>query len=349
MTVPVGMAAGNPSVAAPGGAAARPSGQVPAVATATGDGVIRVAVLGIGRSGPGRMAGPGPGTSVLLRTLPATGTAVAPGRPFTAIVIGRDAGLTLLSTPFGTRGVPAGATLRPGAILGLCPVRGMEPSVLLRHSDAARAFADFASGWPNLRSAIERLAAGDPALAARALGAVPRPGPAFLAQLARFVAGVNSRSLERWLGSEPVAALRASGDAAVAEVLLRDLERLGRLADSDPDWRTMLVPLWDGRELRQIRLALRRPPEREHTAPAGLATRFLIDIDLRCVGPMQLDGFYRERRLSLLVRSTRCLDPRLRERIRAIFLDSVTATGITGDIRFAAEPPMPIMRSTGNQ
>jgi hypothetical protein len=138
---------------------------------------------------------------------------------------------------------------------------------------------------------------------------------------------------------------RRAGDAGPATGRAprpdHDFAQISRLA-ADPatgEWRTWLVPVHDGGAIELVRLFIKR--HRGRTADddeRDSGTRFLVEVDLSRLGPMQLDGLVQQKRFDLIVRSHAPLPRHMRKDIYAIFDDALAATGYSGGITFQATP-----------
>jgi hypothetical protein len=62
--------------------------------------------------------------------------------------------------------------------------------------------------------------------------------------------------------------------------------------------------------------------------------RFLIDVRMSRLGPMQLDGFLRSRQLDIIVRSENPLPPWLNEDLRRTYTKTMEAIGYVGGLNF---------------
>ena len=66
---------------------------------------------------------------------------------------------------------------------------------------------------------------------------------------------------------------------------------------------------------------------------------FLLDVELSRLGPLQFDGLVRGKRLDLMLRTQRPLDPAMRQEIAEIFQTAQQATGYAGQLFFQAGAP----------
>ena len=108
------------------------------------------------------------------------------------------------------------------------------------------------------------------------------------------------------------------------------------------EWRGFYIPLFDGRDLQQIRLFMRDPAEEGEGGKEGASGhRFLIDLDLSRLGALQLDGLARKERLDLIVRTHRALPRDIKADIARLFTETAERVGLKGQVSFQATPHFP--------
>jgi hypothetical protein len=67
----------------------------------------------------------------------------------------------------------------------------------------------------------------------------------------------------------------------------------------------------------------------------------MLDVELSRIGPLQIDGLVRDKRLDLVVRTREALPDEMRHDINRIFSDAGDITGFKGVLTFQAGPKMP--------
>lgn len=251
---------------------------------------------------------------------------------------------TLINTPFGVLAVtgsppgPVGTKLLLEVVLS-----GDAPLSSLDHPELPSWLATAAVGrshdMPTLRNLMAAAQSLPADIAEHLLNvAVPRPGPQLAAGLLFFVAALRQGSPRAWLGEQTVDALQHGGHGALIDKLTDEFAGLGRLAsETSPNgWQTLLLPLFDGERLQQIRLHLRRPRRKGNERQDG--TRFMIEAELSKFGPLQLDGMVSKPQFDLVVRTKTALPREIRGDIIDIFSDALLATNLKGAVSFQAEP-----------
>lgn len=249
-------------------------------------------------------------------------------------------GITLLRTPFGLLRLPVPAQEPPGSqvLLELLTPRAGRPAQgeQTNHALAAsRQMMSIGQEWPALRDAIQTLGAESPAIAQQTVAtAIPHVGPTLAAGLLFFIAALRSGNLQQWLGDPAAQSLTRNGHAPLLNRLADDTANLARMADPQPNgWQTLLIPLFDGERLRQIRMSLRRSQKNDKNGRKDGA-RFIIDAELSKLGPLQLDGLVRLPQFDLAIRSRDNLPPEVRADIAEIFNDALQTTKLQGSVVF---------------
>jgi hypothetical protein len=301
------------------------------------------------------------GTSVQIRILPdvpapqvptaAQAAAAAPPRSQHAesiqarVVAHTPGGQTLLDTPFGRLAAtwPAGLP-RPaeGARVAVELALPLLAKVLpgAAGEPALKSSVPLAREWPNLKEAIRTLTESDPALAKRVLDeGLPRPGPRLATQVLSFLA-TDRTDARAMLGENVAGALERAGRGDVVQRLDADLREMQRQNAASTDWRVAYVPVWDGRELAQMRLFSRR--EGEKGKGGRDSKRFVVELDFSEFGEVQIDGLMRKPRLELMLRTHRQLPADMRDEIEVVFLDGCTLAGLAGRIYFQAMDRFPV-------
>lgn len=263
-------------------------------------------------------------------------------------VLGREAGglaIVSLSLPGATyetifvmQSAPGTPGPPPGAVITLLPV-GSAPqgSVPLYTPLPAPVFpAAFEEMWQTLSQAAPQ------ALAASAK-ALPSPAiPATLGAAALlFLAAMRAGDLSAWVGERSVESLRRAGKGDLLSRAGRDLSAPSSAREGGAPWKTATFPMvWDG-QLHPVMLHYRErePGEGKKDAPErSEGARFVFDLSFDRLGPVQLDGLMRGKRLDVALRTAAPLGSAMREALRLRFSESVSAAGLSGEIHFQSDP-----------
>ncbi len=341
---------GGPGVSGAGGAhpgaQATPPGPGAAPAQGTAAGLVPGTLFSL-RITAFEPAATGTNASI-LSTLKGPGD-LAPGNTLTGIVTGRavTSGHPIVQTHTGSLIVDTGTRLPAGSTVTFeilsqsapAPAAGEQAGI-----HAGRPDLILSERWPGLEEAVRALEEVNPSAAQQLVNAVlPRPGATLAANILFFLVALSGGNLRGWLGDGPARILQRLKPGLMAR-LRDDFGRLGRIADEPRtgDWRATMIPFYNGAEIEQIRLFMRRAgdeAEDEHDGRQG--TRFVIDMDLSRMGRFQLDGlvYQKEKHLDLIVRTENKLPQKMQDDIRDIFREAGEVTGIKGGLSFQAAPP----------
>ena len=247
----------------------------------------------------------------------------------------KGSGLTV-ETPAGTLVLNLETRLSAGSRLRL------ELPIPTRDAPAS-APAGLVHRWPALEESLRVLGEGmAPAQPETPpLERIPRPGPRLTSGILFFLNALGAGDLSAWLGKTAAEALKARSRGDLIRQLGQDLTQLGRLSDAaGGDWRFLPFPLFDGQQVQQLRLFLRRDRGRDEAENADdggeAATRFVVEVELVRLGDMQLDGLVRAHRFDLILRTRAALPRAMRDDIAAIFRDANEIAGHRGRIAFQA-------------
>jgi hypothetical protein len=282
---------------------------------------------------------PAVGAHILLRILAPQQT------PSDTTLLGRvvaaPTGETLIETPIGT--------LALGQRLGLPPDTVVAFETLEQTPAAPSEPTDpqaVTTGWPTLDHVLAALDTAAPTLAAQMRTTLmPTSGPQLAGTLLFLTAALYG---DDWPGDAIDQALSEAGHGRLRAQLSDDASKLRQLA-GDPatgDWRVLVLPLINGAMVQPVRLYLRRR-DRASRAPPEEESRFIIEVEMSRLGPLQLDGLMRRKRFDLVLRSHRPLPEELRHQAGAIFHQTLSDAGLAGDIAFATASPFAVSPLAG--
>jgi hypothetical protein len=140
-------------------------------------------------------------------------------------------------------------------------------------------------------------------------------------------------------------ALAGAGRADLRQRLAKDVSDLRRQASESVrgDWRIFTLPVLDEAAVQPIRLYVRNPREDGKTGgQSQQGSRFVLDLDLSRLGPLQLDGLVRGPRFDLVLRSREPLDPATKAEIGTLFRSALDGSGFSGDVAFVTTAQFPV-------
>jgi hypothetical protein len=287
------------------------------------------------------------GSNLTLRVAAAAppGSALPPAPPaiqpearlFAAMIVGHRPGGAPVASVGTSEVVLSNAPPLPAGSRVLFEMLAMRPPL---PSEPSALPSPFSGRWDTLAEALALLQRADPALARHvADSAIPNPGPKLAGSALFFLSAVFSGDIRRFLDSDAMRQL-ARAPGTLGARLSTELSQMQRPATdaSGQDWRLFLVPLLTNEGLEHVRFMLHADDKEGQRQDDDAGTRFLIEADMSRLGPFQFDGLARRKHLDLVVRTLTELPPEMREEIRSIFGNTVTALGFSGTIAFRAVP-----------
>ncbi len=325
--------------------------------------VVRIAAIGGAAPSPGGVANANPQASPVITTPLPAASAVAAADVLTihgavtnaalstnpanaaanANAAGATPGSTQVQTPLGVVSLPTAQPLPANTpltleILGTFSDRaGREPIPGLVRQQTLHAFS---KTWPALRQAIDTLRQAEAETVLQTFGqAIPRLGPTLANGILFFIAALRTGSVRGWLGDGAAAALESAGRGDLLTQLGNDFALLGRIAGEHQEsgWQTMLIPVYDGDKLHQIRMFMRKHG-RDNSDDGETESRFVIETELSRLGLIQLDGLINKTQFDLVVRSRKDLPKQIQTDIKTIFLDALVTAELGGGIKFTVKP-----------
>lgn len=277
---------------------------------------------------------PAAGSSVTVRVLPATSPTT-----MTATLVQSSGSTTVVATPLGRLALEAQIEEAPGTLLALERLdRPSPPSAKLASSPA------LGTGWPALDDALRTLDRAAPELAASLRADLsPISAPRLTATL-MFYMGIL-RGGAAWPGDQLGSALAGAGRGDLRARLAKDMDDLRAQARESGrgEWRILTLPLLDEGAIRPIRLYLRGgSDEGDGSGREERGARFVVDLDLSRLGPLQLDGLVRRGRFDLVLRSHIPIATDMKAELGTIFRASLESAGFAGDIAFVTTPRFPV-------
>jgi hypothetical protein len=192
---------------------------------------------------------------------------------------------------------------------------------------------------PALAAALTALDHAAPSLAAGLRADLSLAGgDSFAGALLYLVAALRGEA-PSWPGTAVERALAAAGHGDLAKRLDDDVGALRSIAaaPATAPWQVFVLPVLDGAAVRPLRLYLKRRGDGKDGRRGGSddKSRFILEFEMSLLGPLQLDGFIRQHRFDLALRSRTPLPSPLRAEVTRIFHDRIAAAGFSGEIDFA--------------
>lgn len=198
--------------------------------------------------------------------------------------------------------------------------------------------------WSHLRDALNTVAAFDPDVASTILTTrIPGPNANLGASLLFFISALSGGNIGKWMGPGLQNVLDKTGNSELFRALSDDFANISRLSTENGgnDWRAIIFPFHADDRLHQLRMFYRKHSKHSDDNKDE-ETRFLIELDLSKTGPVQLDGFLREKSFDLVFRHQIELDPNIKSKVSDIFIENMEITGFKGTLIFRKSTPFPV-------
>jgi len=256
--------------------------------------------------------------------------------------------LSILQTPIGTFQLPLAFKALPEGtplafeMLPQSPQATSQPA----HSFSAAELATRPLHWHAMEEALHYLGQLDGQQAQMLQQNLPNVSPRMLPTILFFLTALQGGGLSNWVGDTALQLLDQTGHPNLVQRLQQEFGAMQQLwQDTRSDqWQTTFLPFWNGERVEQLRF-YRRPPE-EGAEQAGFEShRFIVELHLSQLGPMQLDGFYKRWKItqestqptsqfSLTFRSLQPIADEVQSGIGEHFYHIIEASGMSGEIRF---------------
>ena len=153
-----------------------------------------------------------------------------------------------------------------------------------------------------------------------------------------FLAAMQKSNLSSWLGNDIKEALEASGKQGLLAALGEEMEgsRMTAIDNMGTAWKGTMVPYLDSDKLQQFRFYVHddRNQQQQNQTQRDIARRFLIDVSLTRLGPIQIDGLVNQKKLDVIVRTVNTLPEDLRNDLRVRFGHALEEVRYTGGLVF---------------
>ena len=242
-------------------------------------------------------------------------TNIAAGKP----AIGTNVALQWIAQP---PGVPPNLQ---GALPQLLPLNAAQPKE-----------------WPALDTMLQNVAAQNTTALSNLANTVPKLNGHLPTTALFFMSALRTGKIENWLGDNLEMAEDANGDSAsgVKELLGKDFAGLknAKVESQQGEWKLYQMPLLSDQGLNRLQLAVRDHYEPlsgdDKGSEQSRVTRFVVDVDYSAYGEVQLDGFMREKKMDVVVRSQGAFPDNMRHEVLGLYNDALESQGMNGTLTF---------------
>lgn len=261
-----------------------------------------------------------------------------------------------LETPLGDIKITLDNTVRPNAgdLITIIPQPSSSAvNVPLEASQQlAPLVASSTGNWPNLQEAFSVLAQTSPDAANALASKTASTGGKVTNSLLFLMSALKGGGTEAWLGNKVETVLNQA-NSSLLQALKSDISRLLNTAgETIGDWRTFVVPTDPRGDMPLIALLFGQPGHINPDDNQGRAgsddqtgsdsERFILEVLFSVLGTVQLDGYIRDRKFDLTVRTEMALPMSLEHDTRNIFADALLANNFSGSLSFIAGEEFPV-------
>ncbi|RMF08535.1 MAG: hypothetical protein D6763_09770 [Alphaproteobacteria bacterium] len=218
---------------------------------------------------------------------------------------------------------------------------------------------DYLHNWPALSALVSTATELDPGLGQAIASKLPTPERPINAATLLFLnlAGLKAPA-RRLVGPEGTKTLEQQGQRSLLNALEDDLARLASVGqDRGPntEWRPFFLPLQTDSGIQAlvmlVRQSMSNEPHMPDDAPSGddngdgdggtdkTVTRFILDLSLSRLGPVQVDGMIAGNTFDLILRTREPLTDTTQADISRLFGAALARNGFTGEVGF--QPGLP--------
>jgi len=249
------------------------------------------------------------------------------------------AGQPIIRTPQGLIALDTTTKIPEGALLRLEILSSSKPTSGTSGLQAASSPSQSLSkSWPALEEALNLTRTINPAVTEHLTNTlIPRPDSRMAANIISFLKALGRGNITNWTGEQTLRAIAKSKPDLLSK-LENDFSTLSAKSQqpTSTEWKIAYVPMQGDEKIQQMCIALRDQEEEKEGEKEEGGLRFVIDVDLSKMGPMQFDGLAKEqaKKFDLIIRTHSTLEGHVRKNIHEIFENSMEVVGFEGNILF---------------
>lgn len=197
--------------------------------------------------------------------------------------------------------------------------------------------------WEALRQAVEHVAQQNPTLFREILGQrMPQAGnPQQMAGAMLFLFNaLNKGDFTQWMSKEFADRLEILGRTELVRQIQEEWQNRSFMAEDTNHgaWKGMTIPFMDQDKLQQFRFYVHEQPRNNKgdSEERAQARRFLIEMSLSRLGPIQLEGLVHKKKLDIMVRTEAPLERSLQDDLTVRFTKAMEEVRYAGTLTFRA-------------
>lgn len=156
-----------------------------------------------------------------------------------------------------------------------------------------------------------------------------------------FLSVLRSGDIASWLGDKNIEALKRAGKIDLLGKLTETVLRAKNAnAETVGEWRVQHLPMTYQGAILPLSIFYRQQyedPDKDQDQ-AKKQTRFIIDLALNRMGPVQVDGLVREKKLDVILRTETQLSDAMITEMRKIYAGAMSQTSFQGELAFQSRP-----------
>lgn len=197
------------------------------------------------------------------------------------------------------------------------------------------------TSWEGVKQMLDALGLAHPA-AAQDMARMRMPQTNAPQQLGGallfFLTAMKNGDMSSWLGRDNLNQLESLGRIDILRRMQEEWQARSQTAHdaAGSEWRGTHIPYLEQDKLRQFSFYVHEDGHKKQKKddPDAWARRFLIDVSLSRLGPVQVDGLVHKRKLDLIVRTDNALPDDLRQDLRQVFHKSMEDIQYAGSLIF---------------
>lgn len=200
--------------------------------------------------------------------------------------------------------------------------------------------------WDSLQTLISTVAHLNPGMAQSMINILPHANaPQNMGALATlFLSMMRSGELDNWVSQPAINLLKQSGKIDVLRALAGESVMTNRL-DAAPlpnEWRATIFPFWHDQQIHKLPVYYKHweneKSEEDERAERRKKMRFMFELKLSRMGPVQVDGFMQQKKLDMILRTKSMISLPMQEALRKTYHNSMERSDLSGEITFQFKP-----------
>lgn len=170
---------------------------------------------------------------------------------------------------------------------------------------------------------------------------LPSPQSHFAGTVLFFLSALQGGKVEEWLSGFAADKIGKSGKSGLKDKMIEALEGVTAAKATDAtvgSWQSFPVPVYNDQVLEMMQLYVHRDGggsgQDQAEGKAARKTRFIVNVTMSRLGPIQLDGLSQPKKIDLILRSEHELPTSLIQEIRQTAIPALEAIGLVGTIQF---------------